>query len=259
VLIRRLEVEWQVLAVSRWLRDRLQAWAAEDDRLAFDDGDQLMSAAQCRNVSSWAERDQVLVALLERAHDDAVARRVALQVVLPGVKSLIDGVRGWDVEERAARVVATTVDVLAWCTAERAGTPPSFRIFANTRRRILRSAVRHRSEPVVFVDDYTYLETSDDTPHDSSDADGFDHLIEWVQRHGRIREDAARLVVLTRTAGVSVEELASAHNIDPQTLRQRRLRAERRVRQGLSLTPRIGETGTRPSASHTPPTARTAQ
>jgi predicted RNA polymerase sigma factor len=87
----------------------------------------------------------------------------------------------------------------------------------------------------VFVDDYTHLEARGDPPHGSNDTDGFDHLIEWVQRHGRIREDAARLVVLTRTAGVSVQELASAQDVDPQTMRQRRLRAERRVRQNLAL------------------------
>jgi predicted RNA polymerase sigma factor len=87
----------------------------------------------------------------------------------------------------------------------------------------------------MFVGDYTQLEIRGDPPHDNNDTHGFDHLVEWVQRHGRIREDAARLVVLTRTAGVSVEELASAQNVDPQTLRQRRLRAERRVRQNLAL------------------------
>jgi hypothetical protein len=259
VLIRRLEAEWRVLAPSRWLRDRLRAWAVEDDRLAFDDGDQLMTAAQLRNAASWAQRDQVLAALLERADEDAVARRVALQVVLPGVRSLIDGVRGWDVEERAARVVATTVDVLAWCAAEPAGTPPSFRVYANTRRRVLRSALRDRSEPVVFVGDYTYLETRDDPPHGNIDTHGFDDLVEWVKRHGRIREDAARLVVLTRAAGVSVEELASARNVVPQTLRQRRLRAERRVRRGLSLSSGISDPGTQPSSSHTLPAGRTAR
>jgi predicted RNA polymerase sigma factor len=87
----------------------------------------------------------------------------------------------------------------------------------------------------VFVDDYTHLETRGDPPHGSNDTDGSGHLIEWVQRHGRIQEDAARLVVLTRTAGVSVQELASAEDVDPQTMRQRRLRAERRVRQNLAL------------------------
>ena len=234
-LIRRLEAEWRVLACSRWLRGRIQVWASEDDRLSFDDGEKLVAAAQSRNASSWAERDQVLAALLERAPEEALARRVALQVVLPGVKSLIDGVRAWDVEERAARVVATAVDVLAWCASEPAGTPPSFRFYANTRRRVLRSAVRDRSEPVVFVDDYSHLEPGDATPVNKGETERFDDLVEWVRRHGRVREDAARLVVLTRTAGVSVEELAAALDVDPQTLRQRRLRAERRVRQSLSL------------------------
>ncbi len=234
-LIRRLETEWRTLAHSRWLREHLQAWAAEDNRLAFDDGEQLVTVAQRRNAASWSERDQVLTALLERVNEDAVARRVALQVVLPGVKSLINSVRGWDVEERAARVVATAVDVLAWCADEPAGTPPSFRIYANTRRRVLRSAVRHRSEPVVLVNDYSHLERRDDTSVGKDETELFNELVEWVMRQGRIGEDAAWLVVMTRTGGVSVEELAAARDVDPQALRQRRLRAERRVRQGLSL------------------------
>ena len=53
-LIRRLETEWRVLARSRWLRGRIQAWASGDDRLAFDDGEQLLAAAQSRQASSWA-------------------------------------------------------------------------------------------------------------------------------------------------------------------------------------------------------------
>lgn len=105
-LIRRLDAEWRLLAGSRLLRDRLQSWAADDERLAFDDGDQLVAAAQGREAASWAERDQVLAGLLDRATEDDLARRVALHVVLPGVKSLINGIRCWDVEERAARVVA---------------------------------------------------------------------------------------------------------------------------------------------------------
>ena len=102
-LIRRLDAEWRLLAGSRLLRERLQYWAASDERLAFDDGDQLATAAQRRDAASWAERDQVLAALLDLATEDALARRVALHVVLPGVKSLINGIRCWDVEERAAR------------------------------------------------------------------------------------------------------------------------------------------------------------
>ena len=235
-LIRRLDAEWRVLAGSRLMRDRLQSWAADDERLTFDDGDQLVAAAQRRDAASWADRDKVLTALLERATNDALARRVALQVVLPGVKSLINGIRGWDVEERAARVVATALDVISWCATEPAGTPPSFRIYTNTRRRVLRSAVRARSEPVVFVDDYSHLEAGDDTPDRKTEAQQIDELVEWVRQRARVRDDAARLVVMTRVAGVSVDEVAVAQEVDPQTLRQRRLRTERRVRQSLVLS-----------------------
>ena len=235
-LIRRLDADWRVLAGSRLLRDRLQSWAADDERLAFEDGDRLLAAAQRRNAASWAERDQVLAALLDRGIDDALARRVALQVVLPGVKSLINGIWGWDVEERAARVVTTALDVITWCATEPAGTPPSFRIYTNTRRRVLRSAARARSEPVVFVDDYSNLEAGDDMPDRRTEAQQIDELVEWVRQRARVRDDAARLVVMTRVAGVSVNEVAAAQEVDPQTLRQRRLRTERRVQQSLVLS-----------------------
>ena len=187
-------------------------------------------------MSSWAERDEILAALLERAVGDAVARRVALQVVLPGLKSLINGIRGWDVEERAARVVATALDVISWCASEPAGTPPSFRIYVNTRRRVLRSAVRARSEPVVFVDDYHHLDVDEERLNGPSEEGEVERLVEWVRHRGRVREEEARLVVMTRVAGVPLEELAVTENVDPQTLRQRRLRTERRVRQGLTLS-----------------------
>ena len=138
-------------------------------------------------------------------------------------------------EERAARVVATALDVISWCATEPAGTPPSFRIYTNTRRRVLRSAVRARSEPVVFVDDYRQIDTGKEITDGSSEDQKVEQLVEWVRQRGRVREDAARLVVMTRAAGVSVDELAAAEDVDPQTLRQRRLRAERRVRESLSL------------------------
>lgn len=234
-LIRRVDAEWRIIAQSRWLKDRLRAWSAGDDRLVFADGDQLVAAAQRRDATSWEERDQVLAALLERATDDALARRVALQIVLPGLKSLIAGIRGWDLEERAARVVTTALDVISWCATEPARTRPSFRIYANTRRRVLRSAIRERSEPVVFVDDYRQLDGREDVSLEPSEEERFEQLVEWLCERGRIRDEAARLVVLTRAAGVSVDELAAAESVDPHTLRQRRLRTERRLRHGLSL------------------------
>ena len=132
-------------------------------------------------------------------------------------------------------VVATAWDDISWCATEQEGTPPSFRIYVNTRRRVLRSAVRARSEPVTFVDDYSGLDEGSDITEGLTEAQRFDQLVEWVRQRGQVRENAARLVVMTRAAGVSVDELAAIEDVDPQTLRQRRLRAERRVRQSLTL------------------------
>ena len=89
----------------------------------------------------------------------------------------------------------------------------------------------------MFVDNYSHLDTGTETPdgEEETETERFDDLVGWVRRHGRVGEDAVRLVVLTRTAGVSVEELAAAQDVDPQTLRPCRLRAERRVRHSLSL------------------------
>jgi DNA-directed RNA polymerase specialized sigma24 family protein len=151
------------------------------------------------------------------------------------LKSLIDGIRGWDVEERAARVVATTLDVISWCASEPAGTPPSFRIYTNTRRRVLRAAIRDRSEPLVFVDSYGGLDEAVEVRNEPSEEQRLHQLVTWVRQRGQLRTDVARLVVMTRAGGFSVDELADVEALDPQTLRRRRLRAERRVRQGLSL------------------------
>jgi DNA-directed RNA polymerase specialized sigma24 family protein len=89
---------------------------------------------------------------------------------------------------------------------------------------------------VVFVDDYSTLEADDDTPDRETEAQQIDELVEWVRQRARVRDDAARLVVMTRVAGVSVDEVAAAQGVDPQTLRQRRLRTEHRVRQSLVLS-----------------------
>src|SRR5690606_1926485 len=199
------------------------------------DGDELVAAAHRRDATSWAVRGRVPEAVLQRATDDALARRVALQVVSPGLKSLIRGIRGGDVEARAAGAVATALGVTSRCARVSPGTPPSFRIYANTRRRVLRAAVRARSEPVVLVGDCTPFDSGDEADPRTA-GEQIDELVDWVRERARVRDDAARLVVMTRVAGVSVEELADAQQVDPQTLRQRRLRTERRVRQSLALT-----------------------
>jgi hypothetical protein len=236
-VIRRLDAEWRDLADSPRLRGALGEWARDDARLSFESGSELVAAAQNREASNWVDRDRVLAAVLERFVDDPLARRVALQIVLPQIKSLISGIRGWDTEERAARVVAAAVDVLAHCAEEPASTPPSFRFFSNTRRRVLRAVIRDRSEPLSLSPDLSQVPASTTADAgDEIDQQRLDGLIEWVRDKGGLSEETARLVVLTRAGGVAVRDLASATEVSVETIRQRRLRAERQLRRGLALS-----------------------
>jgi hypothetical protein len=88
---------------------------------------------------------------------------------------------------------------------------------------------------VVFVESYGGLDDAPEVKDELSEEQRLDQLITLVRQRGQLRADTARLVVMTRAGGFSIEDLATPGAVDPQTLRQQRLRAERRVRQGLSL------------------------
>ncbi len=237
-LVRRIQADWRLLVESRRFRTHLNRWGVEDPRLAFPHGDDLVAAARRRDTDDWRHRDQALSALLARVGSDALARRVALQVVLPGVVTLIDTVRGWDIEERASRVVAEAVEVLERCSGVEAGTAPNFRVFANTRRRVLRAAIRDRNEPVtptgVAVESVAHAEPGDGDPSLGAEAE-LRELVEWISTEGGVRRDVAGEVVLTRSGGVDVDHLAEILGVSAQTLRRRRLRTEQRLARTLSL------------------------
>lgn len=242
-VVRRLEAEWRAIADSPWLRRRLRVWSAEDPRLAFEEGHRLVAAAQRRDTQHRTEGDRVLTALLERFEGDPLARRVALQVVLPGVKSLIDSLPGRDVEERAARVMATAVEILAHCAAVPTGTPPSLRVFADIRRGAMRAAIGDRSERAILLGDFDrFADPSQSQAFEECEQRPLAELVECVRRRGHLGEEAARLVVLTRTGVVSVNELAAAAHVNPQSMRRQRLRAEQQLRRNLShhSSPRVG-------------------
>lgn len=236
VVIRRLEEEWSDLAVSPVLRQRLAVWGASNPILRFGDGFELVAAARARDVSDWSDRDRVLAGVLKRFDSDPLARRIALQVMLPQVKAIVDDLAGWDLEERAARVVAETIEVLALCASRDADTPLNFRVFANTRRRVVRDLLRSRSDRSIPFGDMADVEDPGVAVEKSGLGVGSEELVEWLAGKGGVSEKTARLVVLTRTNEVSIGELAWMQGVDPATLRQRRLRAERQLRQGMGLS-----------------------
>jgi DNA-directed RNA polymerase specialized sigma24 family protein len=111
-------------------------------------------------------------------------------------------------------------------------------VFANTRRRALRAAIRERAEPVDLVDDLSRLHLAGDGEIITSsvaEEERLEDLVAWIRDRGRLRHETAELVVLTRVGGVSVDELAAITRVHPQTMRQQRLRAEQTLRHSLSL------------------------
>jgi DNA-directed RNA polymerase specialized sigma24 family protein len=63
-----------------------------------------------------------------------------------------------------------------------------------------------------------------------------DELVAWVRERGRLPKRSAEAVVLTRVAGMSVEEVAAVHGISVEASYQRRYRAEQRLRRSLGQT-----------------------
>ena len=82
-----LEREWGVLARGR-LRLELRRWAEQEPSLArFESPDRLIGFLWDKHVAS-EEKDRVLLGLLRLARTEALAGRVVLQAMLPGLKAL---------------------------------------------------------------------------------------------------------------------------------------------------------------------------
>lgn len=74
--------------------------------------------------------------------------------------------------------------MLAPCPWETARTPPSFRVSANTHSRVSKAAVRDRSEPMAFSNDFSPFEAGDHWVESSASARRLDELAQWVRRRG---------------------------------------------------------------------------
>jgi len=239
-VVRQLESEWGELALSRRFVARLRAWSAETEILDFADGEALVEATRDR-PSGPGETCKVLEALVIRAPSDELALRSAVQVMLPRFTAIIDSIGGIDLDERAAMVFAIGCEMILSCPPDTARTPIDYRLYVNTRRKAIRAATRERSraEDPVPTDD---LEWCLERPAPTDDMEltpgrGLEELLRWVRRHAHVDEDVARLMVLTRACDVPLADLAQAGGVSVPTLRQRRLRAERRLRE--SLEPRV--------------------
>jgi hypothetical protein len=179
--------------------------------------------------SAPADADRILLALVTRVvdHDDRLAARVLLQLLLPGTRNLAR--RWWalgDHDERAAAAVSAVYDrIRTYPLARRPG-----RVAAN----ILMDAARElrRSVPrltVVVSSDPAVHEPADRTSGTAHPAfELVDALADAVD-DGIIDRRDAQIIAQSRIGGRRIADLASHHRVGSRTLWDRRHRAEQRL------------------------------
>lgn len=223
-VIDQLDREWAHLARSRTMRAALTGWRRAEPALDFPDLPALVAHVERRGVSP-EHADRVLAALARLAPDDEWAARLLLQLLLPGCKALVRRYPFGDRDERAALVIGIAYDRIRTYPYERRPARIAANVLLDVRQRVLRHLAPVREVP--------WAEVPERVASVPAPADRWD-ILAWAVAQGHLDPAAARLVALTRIAGVPVADLAAAEGTKEQTLRRRRLRAEARLRRALT-------------------------
>lgn len=222
-LFEMLEREWV------WLcRNRHATRALADVRRLAGDATSLSELERYVRRATPADADRVLLALVSRAvHDDELAARVLLQLLMPGMRTLAR--RWWalgDHEERAAATVAAVYrQIRNYPLARRPG-----RVAANVlldAARELRRAVP--STAAVVCADPVVAAGTDGRPSTEADphpAVELTQLLLDAVHDGFVTPVQAELIARSRIAGHRLAELASERGIPRRTLFAHRQRAE---------------------------------
>ncbi len=181
---------------------------------------------------SPAEADRVLAALARRAPSDALAARALLQALMPGLKSIVGAYsQRLGNEETASAVIAAAYARIRMYPIERRPQHIAANIVRDTRQVVWRQLIKDLAFGSAFGP-IGSLTTVDPTPAATPEPAAGElvlNLIDEAVRSHRLSRDCARLIVLTRVADRSCQELADLEGLDIRAVYQRRYRAESRL------------------------------
>jgi DNA-directed RNA polymerase specialized sigma24 family protein len=222
-LFAKLEAEWRELGGSVSALNALRIWAQSDPSLdPFDDLHALVRFVQ--RSPDRAQAEELLACLAARAPSDPLAARTLLQVVFYGLVRIAADFRSvaHSDEDAASMVVATAYERICTYPIERRPRSIAPNILLDTRQGVSRSLFRPRvaEDPTANVWGVAIAAPP------ASAADQLLGLVDEAVRTRKLRVDDARLIVLTRVAGVTTADLAAEHGCAPQSLRRRLQRAE---------------------------------
>jgi hypothetical protein len=223
-----LEREWDQLEGSPASARRLRRLAAAEPALTPFATLGLLRRFVEDRASRPDQRDAVLIALVRQANGDGgddLAARTVLQLLLPGCKALVRRYCWTDSpDEVAAAVVAEAYERIRNYPVTRRPTRVAANILLDVKQRLF----WRRRPPVGEVGHDLSAAVSPDC--DETATAELLELLGWAVRHGHLTRDAAALIAQTRVADVTIAELCARDGSEPQTMRRRRQRAERRLK-----------------------------
>jgi DNA-directed RNA polymerase specialized sigma24 family protein len=219
-----LDRDWFQLVNQRSSRRRYTTWAAGDPTFAAHaDLAAFMAAARQRNDRERSDR--ILAALADRAGTDTLAARALLHAILPGLRALAS-THHWVApgDELEATIVA-----IAWHHIR------SYPI-ANRPRRIAANLLldtgHHLRHDVPRPAPTVPLEVINDLPSAPTHGSGHEltELVCEAVASGWLQPDRAELILRTRVLGQPIAVIAEQLGYPIDTIRHRRRRAERALR-----------------------------
>ena len=222
-LFKQLEAEWSELGVSAPAVAALEIWQRSDLPLrGFQDLRDIVHFVQ--RSGRGPRRDEILGCVAAHAPSDPFAARTLFHVVFYGlIRITADLATAASSDEDAASAVVTEAYArIRTYPLERRPLGIAANILLDTRQGVSRSLCRRRVPELLTADIGRHAEPTAGI----CATDELLGLVDEAVRSRKLRVDDARLIVLSRVAGVSATDLAAIQGCAPQSLRRRRLRAE---------------------------------
>lgn len=236
--IRYLQDEWQRVADSEELFASVKRWTHHHPLLASRSPNEIISLVVQPGWDRERKRDEALGCLLQHSHEP-LSQLMVIQSLLPQVTHLID--KSWihDTDEFAAYVIAMIAEMISgWQKQDIICV--HWWLYRNIQTRVLQSRqiLRQFWQHETQMNDTPIEEKAKLIPEPAPEpgtSTSLPDLISLVMQQGDLDRLTAELVVLTRTGCLTVESMSRTTGLAPQTLRRKRLRAEKRLRSRLSL------------------------
>lgn len=236
--IRLLQDEWLRVVDSEKLFVSIKRWMHQHPLLAHRPPAEIVSTVVRPSWDRDRRRDEALACILEHSREP-LSHLITLQSLLPQMTYLIERASTHNTDEFAAHVIATAAELITnW--KKRDIICVHWWLYRNIQTRVTQDTRiwqrRRQQEERIENRVKQKVNQIPETASEISTTLSLPDLIAIAMQRGELDRLTAELVVLTRTDCLSIETISRTTGLKPQTLRRKRLRAEKRLKSRLTLT-----------------------